>query len=67
MRTLLAAALLVLLAPPAFAQDVYVKTRAHSDAFAIADQSQPARDDVFAPPAGYTKQATLSIQDLQRR
>jgi hypothetical protein len=47
MRTLLAAALLVLLAPPAFAQDVYVKTRAHTDAFAIADQSQPARDDVF--------------------
>jgi hypothetical protein len=47
MKRFLAAALLVLLAPPAFAQGVYVKTRAHSDAFAIADQSQPARDDVF--------------------
>jgi uncharacterized protein (DUF1810 family) len=44
---MLAAALLVLVATPAFGQDVYVKTRAHSDAFAIADQSQPARDDVF--------------------
>ena len=47
MKRFLAAALLVLLASPAFAQDVYVKTRAHSDAFAIADRSQPARDDVF--------------------
>jgi hypothetical protein len=67
MTRFLAAALFVLVATPAMAQDVYVKTRAHSDAFAIADQSRPARDDVFAPPAGYTKQATLSIQDLQRR
>jgi hypothetical protein len=47
MRTLFAAVLFVLVASSAMAQDVYVKTRAHSDAFAIADQSQPARDDVF--------------------
>ena len=50
----------------AMAQDVYVKTRAHSDAFAIVDRSKPARDDVFEPPAGYTKKATLSMQDLKR-
>jgi hypothetical protein len=47
MKHFLAAALLVLVTTPAIAQDVYVKTRAHSDAFAIADQSQPASDDVF--------------------
>jgi len=66
MRKLLAAVLFVLVATPAIAQDLYVKTRAHSDGFAIADQSRPARDDVFAPPAGYTTKATLSMQDLQR-
>ena len=47
MKHFLAAALLVLVTTPAIAQDVYVKTRAHSDAFAVGDQSQPARDDEF--------------------
>ena len=47
MTRFLAAAPLVLVAAPALVQDVYVKTRAHTDAFAIADQSMPARNDVF--------------------
>jgi hypothetical protein len=38
--------LLVVLATPAFASDVLVRVRSHSDATVIGGQPQPARDDV---------------------
>ena len=44
MKRILASVLLVLLASPAFAADVLVKIKTHSDAMAAAGQSQPARD-----------------------
>ena len=58
MKRFLAAALLLLVTTPAIAQDVYVKTRIHGDALAIADQSQPASDDEFEQWFCGTAQAT---------
>jgi hypothetical protein len=46
MKKIIAALLFLVLAAPAGAQDVLVRVKTHSDALAIADQSQPARDDV---------------------
>ena len=37
--------LLVILATPAFASDVLVRVKTHSDAIVVGGQSQPARDD----------------------
>jgi len=36
----------MLAASPAFAQDVFVKIKTHTDAMAVMGQSQPAKDDV---------------------
>jgi hypothetical protein len=44
MKRILASVLLLLLASPVFAADVFVKIKTHSDAIAAAGQSQPARD-----------------------
>jgi len=44
MKRFLASVLLVLLASPAFAADILVKIKTHSDAMAVGGQSQPARD-----------------------
>ena len=44
MKRILASVLLVLLASPAFAADVLVKIKTHSDAIAVGGQTQPARD-----------------------
>ncbi len=46
MTRILASLLLLLLASPTFAADVFVKFKTHSDALAIGGQSQPARDAV---------------------
>ena len=60
MKRLVAAALLALLASPAFAADVLVKIKTHSDPIAVGGQSQPARDAVadqwYAP--GKTAQSS---------
>ena len=60
MKRLVAAALLALFASPAFAADVLVKIKTHSDAIAVGGQSQPARDAVaeqwYAP--GKTAQSS---------
>ena len=46
MRKFVLALVLTLAASPAFAQDVFVKIKTHSDAMAVMGQSQPAKDDV---------------------
>jgi len=46
MIRILSSVLLVLLASPSFAADVFVKIKTHSDAVAVGGQSQPARDAV---------------------
>lgn len=46
MKKLAAALLVLLLATPAFAQDVLVRVKTHSDAIEVGGQSQPPRDDV---------------------
>jgi hypothetical protein len=46
MTRILASVLLVLLASPTFAADVYVKIKTHSDPITAGGQSQPARDAV---------------------
>ena len=46
MTRILASVLLVLLASPAFAADVFVRIKTHSDPTAAGGQAQPARDDV---------------------
>ena len=46
MTRILASLLLLLLASPTFAADVFVKFKTHRDALAIAGQSQPASDAV---------------------
>jgi hypothetical protein len=60
MTRLVAAAVLALFASPAFAADVLVKIKTHSDAIAVGGQSQPARDAVaeqwYAP--GKTAQSS---------
>jgi hypothetical protein len=60
MKRLVASALLVLFASPAFAADVLVRIKTHSDAIAVGGQSQPARDAVaeqwYAP--GKTAQSS---------
>jgi len=71
MKRLLASALLVLLASPAFAADVYVKINTHSDALAVGGQSQPARDSVAEQWYGAGKTAQTSgdvglIVDLEK-
>ena len=60
MQRLVATALLALLASPAFAADVLVKIKTHSDPISVGGQSQPARDAVadqwYAP--GKTAQSS---------
>jgi len=46
MTRILASVLLVLLASPTFAADVFVKIKTHSDPIAAGGQAQPARDAV---------------------
>jgi len=46
MTRLIASVLFVLLASPAFAADVFVRIKTHSDPIAVGGQSQPARDAV---------------------
>jgi hypothetical protein len=60
MKRLLASVLLVLLASPAFAADVLVKIKTHSDAFAVGGQSQPARDGMAEQWYGPGKTAQSS-------
>jgi hypothetical protein len=42
-----------------------MKMRTTTETVEIVEKAAPA--GAFEPPAGYTKKATLSIQDLQRR
>lgn len=46
MKTLIVLLVLLLSAAPAFAADVYVKVKTHTDAMAVMGQTQPAKDDV---------------------
>lgn len=46
MKKLVLALVLLVAASPAFAGDIYVKVKSHSDAMSAMGQSQPARDDV---------------------
>jgi hypothetical protein len=39
----------------------------HTTTETVEIVEKPAPPGAFAPPAGYTKKATLSVQDLQRR
>jgi hypothetical protein len=59
MKKLIVAALFVALAVPAFAADVYVKTKTHTDAMAVMGQSVPAKDDVSETWISATKMATV--------
>jgi hypothetical protein len=60
MKRLLAAALLALLASPAFAADVLVRVKTHSDPISVGGQSQPARDSVAEQWYGPGKTAQTS-------
>ena len=46
MKTLATLLVLLLAAAPAFAADVYVKVKTHTDAMTVMGQTQPAKDDV---------------------
>ena len=71
MTRVIAAALFLLAASPAFGADVLVKIKTHSDAIAVGGQSQPARDAVAEQWYGPGKTAQSSgdggfIVDLGR-
>lgn len=57
MKKLLVLLVVLLVAAPAFAGDVYVKIKSHSDAMAVMGQSQPAKDDVSEQWFSATKAA----------
>lgn len=60
MKRILAALLIVLAASPAFAADVLVRIKTHSDPMAVGGQSQPARDAVAEQWYGPGKTAQTS-------
>ena len=60
MKRTLAFALLLATASPAFAADVYVKIKTHSDAIAVGGQSQRARDGVVEQWYGPARTAQSS-------
>jgi len=60
MKRLVASALIALLASPAFAADVLVKIKTHSDPIAVGGQTQPARDAVAEQWYGPGKTAQSS-------
>jgi hypothetical protein len=57
MKKLALLLVVLLLAAPAFAGDVFVKVKTHTDAMAVMGQSQPARDDVSEQWFSATKAA----------
>lgn len=60
MIRILSSVLLVLIASPSFAADVFVRIKTHSDAIAVGGQSQPARDAVTEQWYGPGKTAQSS-------
>ena len=72
MKKLIVLVLMMLVAAPAFAGDVYVKINAHTDAMAVMGQSTPASDEISeqwfsATKAAQNSKSTGFIVDLEKQ
>jgi hypothetical protein len=71
MKTMVFVLLMLALAAPAFAADVYVRVKTHTDPMAMMGQSTPARDDVQEMWISASKMAMIqkdrgSLVDLEK-